>query len=382
MTLLPLALFFLAFPSMTQSFVVATSQPSSPFSLGAATQNQNKDSSSSSPDKILDRSTLTLLEHVNLNVPNHDHILPLYFGLFGCGMDPRKAANLAPDDKKRTLWANCGASQFHLPFGDTAQRIPGQIGLRFESLEGLQQRLQTWKEHYATAESGKDPGSGREYIRITDHYGNVFVCRAKLSPDTTSTSTTSTHHLLRQPFIRPDETEEWGEIATKYGRVETDCQGIDYVEFHCPKGTASKIALFYESVLDATTTVVDTGSGSSIAIVAVGNVDQQGRADQSILFREITNEEESIPEYDGHHVALYVGESAEDFEQAFKNAQVANIVWCNPRFQDQVDSLEEARKEKQFRFKDIVDMETGELIMELEHELRSIQHPAWPGKTE
>jgi len=319
---------------------------------------------------IVDRSTLTLLEHINLNAPSHEHIVPFYFGLLGCGLDPRKAANLSPNAPKQTLWANCGASQFHLPYGDPAQTLPGQIGLRFESLEGLKNRLDDFRSSYVTAEHGKDKALGQDYIRIVDHYGNVFMCRAKSgSGDPTR---------WRQPIIPLNAKEEWGEIATNYGRLETECKGIDYVEFDCPKGTASKIALFYESVLDATTSTHRLGDGSSIAIVAVGNVDETGRSDQSILFRET---DKTIPEYDGHHIALYVGEAQADFEQAFKNALVADVVWCNPRFQDQVDSLEEARKERQFRFKDILDMDTGERIMELEHELRSVEHPAWPGRS-
>ena len=83
-------------------------------------------------------------------------------------------------------------------------------------------------------------------------------------------------------------------------------------EFHCPIGTAEKIALFYESVLDAITTCIDLGDGTKIAIIAFGNVDDTGKADQSLLFRE---SEEKVPEYDGHHLAMYVGESAGDFEQ-------------------------------------------------------------------
>lgn len=51
-----------------------------------------------------------------------------------------------------------------------------------------------------------------------------------------------------------------------------------------------------------------------VAIVAIGNVDSQGRADQNL-----------IP-YDGHHVALYVGESQADFDRAFLNADQAGIV--------------------------------------------------------
>ena len=182
---------------------------------------------------------------------------------------------------------------------------------------------------------------------------------------------------MRQPIILPHQTDQWGEIATRYGKVDSDCQGIDYVEFQCPMGQAERIALFYESVLDATTSTVQDQEGSSIAIIAVGNVDEMGRSEQCLLFRESSD---PLPPYDGHHIALYVGESVEDFEQAFQNAQLANIVWCNPRFSDQVMSLEGLRKEQQFRFKNIIDMETGELIMELEHEMRSIHHKAWPGK--
>ena len=46
---------------------------------------------------------------------------------------------------------------------------------------------------------------------------------------------------------------------------------------------------------------------------------------------------------------------------------------------DKTTDLQGARKWKQFRFKDIIDMETGDPIFELEHEMRSIQHEAWPG---
>jgi hypothetical protein len=43
--------------------------------------------------------------------------------------------------------------------------------------------------------------------------------------------------------------------------------------------------------------------------------------------------------------------------------------------------LQGAIEWKQFRFKDIIDIETGQKIFELEHEMRSIEHEAWPGKS-
>lgn len=45
--------------------------------------------------------------------------------------------------------------------------------------------------------------------------------------------------------------------------------------------------------------------------------------------------------------------------------------WDNPRVKDYADTLERAVARRQFRFKDIVDLSTGEVILELEHELRA-----------
>jgi hypothetical protein len=300
-------------------------------------------------------------------------------------MDPRKAENLGKDNNK-TLWANCGASQFHLPHGDTPQVVNGHMGLVFDRLDLLEQRLDKYAHLIRTVDkqTSIDPTSSQQTppcIHIEDLYGNRFSCRAN-TPNLVNAT-------LQQPFIRPADTDQWKNVAVEYGKDAIECQGLQYVEFKCPVGTAAKIALFYESVLDVTTTVLpannndddgdddDDDDKKSIAIIAIGNIDDTGHSDQALIFRETT---EPLPLYDGHHIAVYVGESAADFEQAFKNCQLANVVWVNPRFSDKADTLQTARHYKQFRFKNIVDMKTGETIFELEHEMRSIEHEAWPGK--
>jgi hypothetical protein len=384
--------------------MTAASHPSSPppksSSLAEAAERQDEKEASREgrsgiapePDgrrEIVDRSTLTLLEHVNLNIPSHEPSLTFYFGVLGCGMDPRKADNvLDPESKKKTVWANCGASQFHLPRDAAAQVIPGMIGLRYDSLDGLKSRIAA--HGLSSGGDGDHAGDGgvvmrsveagtaadgRKTLRLVDGYGNVFLCRSGGNPVSDAT--------LEQPVILSSETDRWGWVAEKYGlrddgddedRATTDCRGIDFVEFHCPKGTAKTIALFYDTVLDATTSVVQSGD-DAIAVVAFGNVDASGRADQSLLFRETDRD---IPTYDGHHIALYVGESRADFEQAFRNCETAGVVWVNPRFDDKTSNLQGAKKWKQFRFKNIVDMNTGKTVFELEHEVRSIEHSAWP----
>lgn len=214
---------------------------------------------------------------------------------------------------------------------------------------------------------------GRDVVRIVDRYENEFKCRVG------AISSGRRAQDWKQPVLSSSGDDSYSaEITTRFGCDQTECRGIDYVEFHCPVGTAERIALFYESVLDATTAVVPQveASNRQIAIIAFGNIDDQGRADQSLLFRE---SDTPIAPYDGHHIAMYIGETAADYERAFANAKIANIVWCNPRFSDQVQDLEGARQCKQFRFKDIIDMKTGDVIFELEHEMRSIEHESWPG---
>jgi hypothetical protein len=241
-------------------------------------------------------------------------------------------------------------------------------------LKGLKERLETASKEqhdnkcFASYELGGQ-GTQQEYVKIEDCYGNVFFCREGSQKE---------YDAWRQPLVSKVDTEAFGEIATQYGTEESECLGIDYVEFKCPIGTASKIAVFYDSVFDATTTVVEDKQ-QQVALVAFGNVDEVGRADQNLLFRET---DDPIPPYDGHHIALYVGQDARDFVQAFKNSETAGIVWVNPRFSDKASDLEGAIHWHQYRLKDVLDMNTGNAIFELEHEVRSVTHTAWPKRHE
>lgn len=335
------------------------------------------------------KSTLCLLEHINLNVPNHKYILDFYINILGMGLDPRRAQNVAKGEG--TIWCNCGASQFHLPYGEEAQTIPGSIGLRYDTLEPLKARLAQYdsNEHkngnnnntskpFATYSIEKQ--GDKEVVRIQDWYGNIFYCRETKKVE----SSNQIIHVAQQPVLKRSlETEEiYGTLTSEtYGLTQdsTECKGISYVEFYTPLNVATRIAEFYDCVFDATSSVItDPKTNEKVAIIAFGNIDPDtGQSSQTLLFRETDNVD--IPKYDGHHIALYVGDNAADFEQAFKNVLDAGVLWINPRFSDKVMNLNTAKKWKQFRFKDIVDLETGKTIFELEHECRSREHEAWPG---
>jgi hypothetical protein len=349
---------------------------------------------------VLDKSTFVLLEHININVPDHTYIVPFYYHVLGMGIDQRRAHNLGTG--KGTLWANCGASQFHLPFGETAQVVPGLIGLRYDSLEPLKQRLAKFDDPAAT-----DIKPFREYtietdprgddmlrIRIMDFYGNTFLCRQAISSQQPFQDICSDQPCIRSHDISSSTSSHTQEEKIQPLPISIDtpeCKGIDFLEIYVPEGTADKIAEFYDCVFDANVSVMnqvlstptENGITIKIAIVAFGNIDSDGRSSQSLIFREISHQDpefdNKIRPYDGYHIALYVGTNAADFDQAFRNCKDADIVWVNPRFQDKALTLDGAQFYKQFRFKNILDLETGQVIFELEHEVRSIEHEAWPG---
>jgi hypothetical protein len=360
-------------------------------------------------------STMTLLEHINLNVPNHDYILDFYCHILGMGLDPRRSQNVVKGSG--TVWANCGASQFHLPFGDVAQTIPGSIGLVYDndSLDNIVYRIENFNpdtdcEHpvkeYEIVSTDDD---GKVHcLRIIDQYDNCFYCRKQLPSNDDDNSImktakqplvyTETKHeqyksgIIDKKTLGPIQSEQ--DVLERFGlfeNEETECKGISYVEFNVPKyknakygdTTIEDIAEFYNCVFDAPTNVVSdpNNDGVQIAIIGLGSIDpNSGKSSQSILFRQMMDEDYELPKYDGHHIALYVGSNKADFEKAFANTMEAGVVWVNPRFSDRVTNVNTAKKWRQYRFKDLVSLEKGRKIFELEHEVRSIEHDAWPGR--
>merc|ERR1711962_1419507 len=87
-----------------------------------------------------------------------------------------------------------------------------------------------------------------------------------------------------------------------------------------------------------------------------------------------------VGQYEGDHLAIYVNDFLEMFRRA-RAVPVAgkkvNIVWGNPCFRDCYDTEEMALEQNPFRFKDFIDQQTGEVVYQLEHEIRSLLHPAF-----
>jgi hypothetical protein len=131
--------------------------------------------------------------------------------------------------------------------------------------------------------------------------------------------------------------------AARFGRITL---GIPYVAFDVPPGTARGICSFYRTMIEAPAELVN-GDGTG-ARVTVG-------MDQHLIFRETGR---PLPEFDGHHVQIYVV----NFSGPHRRLGARNLV-----------SIEDNRY--QYRFRDIIDPDSGRHLFTLEHEVRSLTHP-------
>jgi catechol-2,3-dioxygenase len=133
--------------------------------------------------------------------------------------------------------------------------------------------------------------------------------------------------------------------AARFGRISL---GIPYVEFDVPVGTARRIADFYPAIM-GTPAQVQNGDGT-LARVQMGK-------NQYMQFRETDRPQ---PEFDGHHVQMYIA----NFSDPYEKLKARNLI-----------SVED--NQYQYRFQDIVDLDTGELLFTVEHEVRSATHPMY-----
>lgn len=125
--------------------------------------------------------------------------------------------------------------------------------------------------------------------------------------------------------------------------------GMPYVEVDCAPGTVAGIARFYAEVLGARSSVGEDVRGAFARIPA--------GLFGSLLFRETAR---PLPAYDGHHVQISVA----DFSGPHRRLQARGLVT-------------EESSQSQYRFQDIIDLDTGRVLATLEHEVRSMRHASF-----
>jgi hypothetical protein len=136
------------------------------------------------------------------------------------------------------------------------------------------------------------------------------------------------------------------EPGPRFGRLRL---GMPYVALEVPRGTAEGIARFYRQIVGAPAHVTRE-AGSAVARAQIG-------ADQELVY---TEGEFAHPAFDGHHVAIYIV----DFSGPYRRLGERGLV-------SQEDD------QHQYRFKDIVDPDSGAVLFTLEHEVRSLRHPLY-----
>jgi hypothetical protein len=248
-----------------------------------------------------DVGNIVSLEHVNVRID--DQSLATLFYIVGLGFtrDPYMNVGLA------NMWINIGEQQFHLPTGKP-QVLRGHTGLVVPDLHDLKERLASIEEPLrGTRFEWSDRG---EYVEARSPWGNLYRCFPPGS----------------------------------YGAMQL---GVPYVELTTPPGSAVGIQQFYEQVFGAPGGVED-----SVASVEVG-------AGQTLRFRETA----SVPEYDGHHIAVYIA----NFSKPFSYLEERGLIT-------------EGIRNHQFRFQDLVDPQSGDSLFKLEHEVRSSRHPGFRRK--
>jgi len=132
----------------------------------------------------------------------------------------------------------------------------------------------------------------------------------------------------------------------RFGRVRL---GMPYVRFDVRPGTAARIARFYREIMHAPAEVSKNGAAPE-ARVQVGEK-------QYFYFRE--SEAPERP-YDRHHVQIYIA----DFSGPHRRLLELGLVTGQSN-------------EYEYRFKDIIDFDSREVLFTVEHETRSQTNPMY-----
>ncbi|GMH97252.1 hypothetical protein TrVE_jg6325 [Triparma verrucosa] len=304
---------------------------------------------------------IVLLEHVNINVPVDSPSLPFYTSEEGLNLplDTRKSFNI-PVFGQKTLWVNAGASQIHLPTGPTGQHFRGRIGLLTDG------PITSYLPNAISSTPDPNPScvlkspEGQEFhirpateskIDLLTYRGTFWSADQNLTP----TGTETTPPPLSTTYGKDPPSPSTGSII-----------GLDYVRSSVPPSTVPSILNFYSHLFGSTVSSPTPGTG----IISIGGITPSGSPIQSLIYTE----DSSTTPYDGHHLAVYVGGGIPGFREVFKRAKELGVVWVNPRFSDKAMEIEEAMECMQFRFKDIVDVESKEVLFEMEHEVRCSEH--------
>ena len=213
----------------------------------------------------------------------------------------------------RNMWINVGMSQFHLPMG-SPDVVRGVVGLVSPDRAGLLDRLTRVRNSKQLDGTKFAFRESNDCVETVCPWGNRIYVH---TPD-----------------------------PARFGRIQL---GMPYVRFDVRPGTAERIARFYRELLDAPSQVHKNGAGPE-ARVQVGE-------QQYFYFRETDAPEKP---YDTHHVQIYLS----DFSGPYRKLLDLGLI-----------TMESNQYE--YRFKNVIDLDTREVLFTVEHETRSQTNPMY-----
>lgn len=189
---------------------------------------------------------------------------------------------------------------------------------------------------------------------LNGHSGLVMPDRGALLErlDGVKDALTGTKYAFAEHNDYVQVTCPWGnemrvyEPGERFGQMQL---GMPYVEVNTPQGTADGIVRFYNEIIGSAAWTSED-NGAACANVSVGD-------GQTLVYRETAD---AIPDYDGHHIAVYLA----DFSGPYKKLLERGLI-------------SEESDQHQYRFLDVVDPESGEALIRIEHEVRSMRHPMY-----
>jgi len=132
--------------------------------------------------------------------------------------------------------------------------------------------------------------------------------------------------------------------AQRFGRIVL---GMAYIAFDVRPGSANGIARFYREIMGAPAQAMENGKGRQARVEAGEK--------QYFYFRETEAPE---ARYDGHHAQIYIGNFSAPYKELLDHGLIT--IEFN---------------EYEYRFNDVIDLDTREVLFTVEHEVRSQSHP-------
>ena len=209
------------------------------------------------------------------------------------------------------MWVNVGRGQFHLPTRMPAQVVRGTTGLVVPDLEALLRRLHNAQKYLEGTQFSFREAGN--VVETTCPWGNRIRVHA---PD-------------------PD----------RFGALRV---GMPYVEFDIPAGTdLAAIVRFYQEIIGGIAGVARDERGPYAWVSMSG--------DSKVTYRETDKKQ---PEYDGHHIQITLADFSGPHRKLLERGLIS-----------------EESDQHQYRFLDIVDVDTNKPLFRIEHETRSMRHP-------